>query len=204
MKLEEFEIFKGINNNTYQNEFKIISYNKEDMLFNEGDECTHLSFVIEGAITVRTYSLNGKEEIINTLLPGDIFGDVICFSKKKTYIGHIISEKHSTIAHIHKDKWIQLLQCNSNLLINFLESITNKTFQTKMENKILTHKNIENRIYYYLNTKINHQKEHFIFIKSVTDLSKTLNLPRPSVSRSLTQMEKKGLIRKTKNKIEVL
>lgn len=204
MKLEEFKIFKGINNTIYQNDFKIINYNKEDMLFNEGEECKYLSFVLDGAITVRTYSLNGKEEIINTLLPGDIFGDVICFSKNKTYIGHIISEKNSIVAHIHKDKWIQLLQGNSNLLINFLGSITNKTFQTKMENKILAHKNIEDRIYYYLNTKINNQKEHFVLIKSVTDLSKILNLPRPSVSRNLSQMEKKGLIRKTKNKIEVL
>ncbi len=204
MKLNNFEIFKGIHSSVYQNEFKIINYNKETVLFNEGEECKYLSFVLEGTITVKTYSLNEKEEIINTLLPGDIFGDIMCFSTNKKYIGHIISEKNSVVAHINKDKWIQLLQCNSNLLNNFIESIANKTFQTKMENKILAHKSIEDRIYYYLNTKINHPKKPVIFINSVTDLAKILNLPRPSVSRSLSKMEKKGLIRKTKNKIEVL
>ena len=72
-----------------------------------------------------------------------------------------------------------------------------------MENKILAHKNIEDRIYYYLNTKINN-RNNIVDIKNVTDLAKKLNLPRPSVSRSLTLMEEKGLIKRNKNRIEVL
>ena len=73
-----------------------------------------------------------------------------------------------------------------------------------MENKILTHKNIEDRIYYYLNSKIHNPKDNYVTIKNVTELSKILNLPRPSVSRSLSKMEEKGLIKRDKNRIEVL
>lgn len=203
MRIEEFKIFNDVPANIYKKEFKFMDYSKDDMIYNEGDECTHLSFVLEGVVSVRTYSINGKEEIINTLYPGDIFGDIICFSGNKTYIGHVIAEKKSTIAHIHKDKWLNLLQKNANILLHFIENITDKTFKTKMENKILAHKNIEDRIYYYLNNKIN-KKKKIVTIKSVTDLAKILNLPRPSVSRSLKTMEEKGLIIRKKKEIEVL
>ena len=173
------------------------------MIFNEGSICNHLSFILEGKLSIRTYSVNGKEEIINTLSTGDIFGDIICFSENRNYIGHVIAEKNTVIAHVTKENWLNILNNNPTILLHFIESITNKTFKTKLENKILAHKNIEDRIYYYLNTKINNQNT-IVDIKNVTDLAKKLNLPRPSVSRSLTLMEEKGLIKRNKNRIEVL
>ena len=203
MNLEEFNIFKGVEKERYFNYFKIISYNNDDMIFNEGSICNHLSFILEGKLSIRTYSVNGKEEIINTLSSGDIFGDIICFSENRNYIGHVIAEKNTLIAHVTKENWLNILNNNPTILLHFIESITNKTFKTKLENKILAHKNIEDRIYYYLNTKINNQNT-IVDIKNVTDLAKKLNLPRPSVSRSLTLMEEKGLIKRNKNRIEVL
>jgi CRP-like cAMP-binding protein len=164
----------------------------------------HLTFVLDGEISVRTYSLNGKEEILNIIYPGGIFGDIISYSNKSTYIGHIISNRNSIVAHIKKTDWLSLIQKDETLLINFLNHLTNKTFKTKMDNKLLLHKNIEDRIYFYLNTQIDKKKTRKIYITSVTNLANELNLPRPSVSRSLSIMETKGLIKRNKKEIEVL
>ena len=204
MQLKDFKMFTNVDLSKYLNFFRILSYNKEDMIFNEGTLCNHISFILEGSVSIRTYSINGKEEIINTLNEGDIFGDIICFAENKNYIGHIIAEKNTIIAHITKENWLKILGIDSLILTHFIESITNKTFKTKLENKILAHKNIEDRIYYYLNTQIKNPKNNFVNIKNVTTLAKILNLPRPSVSRSLTNMEQKGLIKRNKNRIEVL
>ncbi len=202
MKLEEFKMFNKINKDDFMKKTKLLSYNKDDMIFNEGEDCVHLSFILDGEISIRTYSLNDKEEILGVFYPGDIFGDVICFSNNHKYIGHVIANKSSIIAHIHKEDWLYLIQKNTQLLNNFVENITNKTYESKMQNKILAHKKIEDRIYYYLNSLIDNN--NFVFISSVTDLARKLNLPRPSVSRSLTNMENKGLIKRHEKKIEVL
>lgn len=204
MNLQNFKLFNKVDPNQYLKYFKIIDYKKEDIVFNEGEVCNHLSFVLEGEISVRTYSLNGKEEILNIIYPGGIFGDIISYSNKSTYIGHIISNKNSVVAHIKKTDWITLIQKDEILLINFLNHLTNKTFKTKMDNKLLLHKNIEDRIYFYLNTQIDKKKTRKIYITSVTNLANELNLPRPSVSRSLSIMETKGLIKRNKKEIEVL
>lgn len=204
MNLQDFKLFNGVEQSKYIDYFKIITYNKEEMIFNEDDECIHLSFVLDGEVSVRTYSLNGKEEILNVILPGGIFGDIISYSNKNSYIGHIISNKTSIVAHIKKTDWLELLKQDTTLLVNFLNHLTNKTFKTKMDNKLLLHKNIEDRIYFYLNTQIDKKKTRKIYITSVTALANRLNLPRPSVSRSLTIMEEKGLIKRNKKEIEVL
>jgi CRP-like cAMP-binding protein len=204
MNLQDFKLFNKVDPNQYLKYFKIIDYKKEDIIFNEGDVCNHLTFVLDGEISVRTYSLNGKEEILNIIYPGGIFGDIISYSNKTTYIGHIISNRNSVVAHIKKTDWITLIQKDETLLINFLNHLTNKTFKTKMDNKLLLHKNIEDRIYFYLNTQIDKKKTRKIYITSVTNLANELNLPRPSVSRSLSNMEIKGLIKRNKKEIEVL
>jgi CRP-like cAMP-binding protein len=204
MNLQDFKLFNKVDPNQYLKYFKIIDYKKEDIIFNEGDVCNHLTFVLDGEISVRTYSLNGKEEILNIIYPGGIFGDIISYSNKTTYIGHIISNRNSVVAHIKKTDWITLIQKDETLLINFLNHLTNKTFKTKMDNKLLLHKNIEDRIYFYLNTQIDKKKTRKIYITSVTNLANELNLPRPSVSRSLSNMETKGLIKRNKKEIEVL
>lgn len=204
MNLQNFKLFNKVDPNQYLKYFKIIDYKKEDIVYNEGEVCNHLSFVLDGEISVRTYSLNGKEEILNIIYPGGIFGDIISYSNKSTYIGHIISNKNSVVAHIKKNDWITLIQKDETLLINFLNHLTNKTFKTKMDNKLLLHKNIEDRIYFYLNTQIDKKKTRKIYITSVTNLANELNLPRPSVSRSLSIMETKGLIKRNKKEIEVL
>ena len=54
---------------------------------------------------------------------------------------------------------------------------------------------------YYLS--ILSEDDSYIYIKSVTDLSKTLSLPRPSVSRSLTNLEDKGLITRNGKYIKI-
>ena len=204
MNLQDFKLFNKVDPNLYLKYFKIIDYKKEDIIFNEGEVCNHLTFVLDGEISVRTYSLNGKEEILNIIYPGGIFGDIISYSNKSTYIGHIISNRNSIVAHIKKTDWLSLIQKDETLLINFLNHLTNKTFKTKMDNKLLLHKNIEDRIYFYLNTQIDKKKTRKIYITSVTNLANELNLPRPSVSRSLSIMETKGLIKHNKKEIEVL
>jgi CRP-like cAMP-binding protein len=204
MNLQDFKLFNKVDPNLYLKYFKIIDYKKEDIIFNEGEVCNHLTFVLDGEISVRTYSLNGKEEILNIIYPGGIFGDIISYSNKSTYIGHIISNRNSIVAHIKKTDWLSLIQKDETLLINFLNHLTNKTFKTKMDNKLLLHKNIEDRIYFYLNTQIDKKKTRKIYITSVTNLANELNLPRPSVSRSLSNMETKGLIKRNKKEIEVL
>ena len=79
--------------------------------------------------------------------------------------------------------------------------VADKSIAIKLQAKLLSHKNIEDRIMYYLNTLS--EEKNYVYIKSVTDLSKILSLPRPSVSRSLSNLEDKGLIKRNGKYIHI-
>lgn len=74
--------------------------------------------------------------------------------------------------------------------------ISTKALNLKQENKLFKHKNIEDRLIYYFKIESNRFNSSKICIDSVSNLARILSLPRPSVSRSLSKMEKKNIIAK--------
>ena len=169
-------------------------YNSNDLIFNEQTKCNMLAILIKGEVLISTITSNEKEEIFNTIYEGDAFGDILVFSSSHKYLGNVIATKKTKVAFIDRKALIEVFTKNPNLLEEYLKHIADKSIAIKLQAKLLSHKNIEDRIMYYLSTKAD--DNNTIYIKSVTDLSKVLSLPRPSVSRSLSNLEDKGLIKR--------
>lgn len=182
--------------------FKIVEYNAFDIIFNEHDVCNHLGIVLKGEVLISTITYNEKEEIINTIKEHDVFGDILLFASNNIYLGDVIAIKKSIVALITKDNLLTLLTQRKELLTKYLSHLSNKSLNIKLQSKLLSHKNIEDRIMYFLSTVKN--KDNIYEYKSITDIANKLSLPRPSVSRSMTILENKGLIKKEKKKIYIL
>lgn len=181
--------------------FKYINIKANDILFNEDSICNEIGIVLKGQLVISTITNLEKEETFNIINENEVFGDLLLFSTNHQYLGNVTATKKSKIALINKNKLLKHLQEDINILNSFLNSVSDKALNIKLQAKLLSHKNIEDRIMYYLNIN---QKDNIVRIESVTTLSKILSLPRPSVSRSLTILENKGLIKKEKNIIYVL
>lgn len=182
--------------------FKIVEYNAFDVIFNERDVCNHLGIVLKGEVLISTITYNEKEEVINTIKEHDVFGDILLFASNNIYLGDVIAIKKSIVALITKDNLLKLLTQRKELLTKYLCHLSNKSLNIKLQSKLLSHKNIEDRIMYFLSTVKN--KDNIYEYKSITDIANKLSLPRPSVSRSMTILENKGLIKKEKKKIYIL
>lgn len=198
-KVEEY-----ISNDEKSNFFVIKEFDHSNVIFNEGEHCTGISFVISGQVLIVTSTYNEKEEIINVINEGEMFGDVLCFSTNPFYLGNVIAKKKTKILYLPIDNFYKLIKINSNFLVFLLNEISDKTLVIKNQTKLLCHKNIKDRIIYYLNSECKKTKTKEINISSVEKLSNILSLPRPSVSRELSKLEREGLIKKEKNTIKIL
>ena len=186
--------------NKYTDKIKIKEYKSNDIIFNEDDNCQEVCIVLKGQIIISTITYLEKEEIINIINEKEVFGDLLIFSSNHKYLGNVISGKKSSVAIIKKNDLIDCLMIDKELLSLFLNSISNKALDIKLQAKLFSHKNIEDRIMYYLSIR---QINNIVKISSVTSMAKTLSLPRPSVSRSLSILEDKGLIKREKNVIYI-
>ena len=173
----------------------IKTYKAGDIVFNEKDLCTSIGIVEKGLISIVTITHTEKEEIITLVKENDIFGDALLFSSHPLYLGHGICKKDTTIRYISKESLMILFSIKPTFLESYLNQISNKMLLIKKENKLFKHKNIEDRIMHYLLDEKVKQKSNKIYINNVTMLANTLSIPRPSISRELTNMENKGLIK---------
>ena len=176
-------------------------YNSNDLIFNEYTKCNMLGIITKGEVLISTITHNEKEEIFNTIPENDAFGDILVFTTSSKYLGNVIATKKTKIAFIKKEILLDVFSKHPLILDKYLKHIADKSIKIKLQAKLLSHKNIEDRIMYYLS--ILSEDDSYIYIKSVTDLSKTLSLPRPSVSRSLTNLEDKGLITRSGKYIKI-
>lgn len=168
------------------------SLSSGDILFNEGDECNKMGIVVKGELCISTITFNEKEETFNIIKEGEMFGDLLIFSYNPVYLGDVIATRKTQVIIITKTKLLELLQQDKVFLSIYLSTICNKAVNIKKQSKLLSHKNIEDRILFYLKLHINKNNE--FKYTTITDISKELSLPRPSVSRSLTNLENKGYI----------
>ena len=172
---------------------------KGNTIFHEGDYCESVGIVISGKIDIVSYSFGGKEQIINSLKAGEVFGNNLLFSSEPIYRGDVVAKEKSVVAFINKENLISLLQSNKDFLELYLQAQSDKAKTLTARIQLLSFTNAEERLFYYAS-----KNNGIITFKNVTTLAATMGVQRETLSRLLTSLVERHLIKKEKGKIIVL
>ena len=172
---------------------------KGNIIFHEGDVCESIGIIISGKIDIVSYSFQGKELLINSLKAGEIFGNNLLFSSSPIYRGDVIAKEKSVVAFINKENLTNLLQNNKEFLDLYLQAQSDKAKLLTARIQLLSFPNAEERLFYYAS-----KNHNVIEFKNVTTLAATLGVQRETLSRLLTSLVERHLIKKEKGKITFL
>ena len=172
---------------------------KNNVIFHEGDVCETIGIIISGKVDIISYSFEGKELLINSLKAGEIFGNNLIFSSEPVYRGDVVAQEKSVIAIINKENLVYLLQNNKDFLNIYLKAQSDKAKLLTSRIQLLSLVNAEERLFYYAS-----KNDNVIVYKNVTALAATIGVQRETLSRLLTSLIKRHLIKKEKGKITVL
>ncbi len=197
--MKSHPLFKNVNKD-YSNHFMIKNYKKETLIFNEKEECKYLALILEGEVHISTLTYNDKEYTISVLNKNDTFGEFLLFSNNTQYLGDIIASSNTKIAFIDKSNLLELLQ-DKVILENYLKLLSKKSMANQEKIKIYSQKNIEDRILFYLFEESKKKNSKIIKIKSKENLALLLNIPRPSLSRSLIKLKNESIVEYDKHSI---
>lgn len=170
---------------------KVRTYEKNDLIFNEGDRCNYVCIVTNGAVKISTTSSLYNEFIISTIKSGESFGENLIFSERPFYLGDIIATKKTSILFLSKNDYVKYVDEN---LKEFLQENSKRYLLLQQRTKILLQKSIREKILFYLISKYNSTNSLDIKITSKEELAKYLNIERPSLSRELIKLKEEGLI----------
>ena len=172
---------------------------KNSVIAHEGDLCENVGIIVSGKVDIISYAFKGKEMLLNSLKAGDIFGNNLIFSSDPIYRGDVVAKEKCVIAFINKENLIYLLQNNQEFLTLYLQvqSDFGKSLNARIQ--LLSFTNAEERLFYYAS-----KNENVIVFKNVTSLAQQIGIQRETLSRLLTSLVKRHLIKKEKGKITFL
>lgn len=165
-----------------------IKFRKNQILFRHDERTNDIYLILKGRIDIIMTSLNGEEEIISSLNQFDIFANALVFASNPSFFGDVVAKEDGELIVVSKKDIINKIKEDEIFLSLYIQELSSKTMELNIRSKLLGHKNIRDRIIYFL--QINKGSINM----TINDLSKILVLPRPSVSRELIKMSNEDII----------
>lgn len=180
-------------------------YGKGEIIAFEGDKCSALGVLLDGSITIQRLLPSGKRVVMDTLHPGDSFGEVIIFSDVQVYPASIIAGEYARVVFISKENVLRMCLVSPGFLKNFMTLLSNKIWTLNRKVKSLSYHSVRQKTVNFLLEAYARQKTpelHFDISRS--EMADHLGLPRPSLSRELAGLKAAGWIDYAGDTIQLL
>lgn len=176
--------------------FNKVSLSKGEVLFREGELCTQIGIVKEGTLVISSYTFEGKEIVFNTINEGMMFGNNLLFSKEPHYKGNVTALTNTSVYLIDEINLLALGARNKAFLKEYLTIMANTTISLNTRVKLLSFNTLSERLNYDLFIH-----NGVLPFKSISALSKELNVERETLSRYISKLVDDELLKKEKNRL---
>ncbi|MFO7870618.1 MAG: Crp/Fnr family transcriptional regulator [Kiritimatiellia bacterium] len=173
---------------------------KRDYLFFEGKKGRAIYFLESGSIQLVKTSVDGKEVVIKTVEPGEIFAEVILF-EQDTYPVTAIALKKSTVYKLPKREFLRLL-ANEGFRDDFMGSVMQRLRYLADRILYLTTYDVEDRFLQFLREHYG-EKERYEVSMSKKDIAAAIGTTPETLSRLVLRLKQEGKLT-WKGKILVL
>lgn len=206
--LTKVSLFKGLNPDKIakcltEADFKIKEYKKNEIVFFRGDILKKIIIIVKGAARGEMQKFNGDTIVINQMKAGEVLASAFLFGKNNVFPVDLIALENSEFLFLDKEKYLDLIQSDKRLLLNFIREISNKSqYLSKRIWFNFTHKTIEEKVLSYI--KENAQDDKIKFLPSISGLAKKFEVTRPALSREISSLCKRKILKKIENNVYII
>ncbi len=182
-------------------------YDKDEFIFHQQDAPQKLFVLLEGSVAVGNDSIDGRRSIVATFgRSGELFGEVFLFIDQKVYDHYAQAVTSSKVLAIPKDFLCHTCGencgCHTKLISNMLSILANKAYYLNQKVQLLSCATLRQKI---AKTLLKHALPDGSVALSMNreELADFLNTARPSLSRTLMEMQADGLIKIKKKTIYI-
>ena len=180
-------------------------FKKGGLIFSEGDVANGLFIVASGAVKVFKASMDGKEQILHILGPGEPFGEVPVFSGQ-SFPANAQATVDASVLFIKRSAFVNLIVKNPSLALNMLAFLSLRLRQFAVQVESLSLKEVPGRLagyIIYLSEQQKNTRKIYLGI-SKGQLASLLGTIPETLSRIFLKMNQQGLISVKGGEIEIL
>jgi CRP/FNR family transcriptional regulator, dissimilatory nitrate respiration regulator len=207
--LSRSPIFRGLNAGTTrellsQVSFRIRKYAPGTIVAISGDEVGALQIVVSGMVKGEMVDYAGRVIKIEDIGAPRALAPAFLFGAQNTYPVNVVSVTDAEILTIRKSDVVRLLRNNETMLVNYLDTISNRSQFLSDKIRFFTFRTIRAKLAHYILEKAGHNLSRVRFGRTQQELAEFFGVARPSLSRALREMEDDGLIDASGKEITIL
>jgi CRP/FNR family transcriptional regulator len=195
VKLLQFtEFFKDLSEKNLTSLAKICipkTVEKKETLFTEGQEGHSIYLLVSGGVQIFKTSKDGRETVIKTIVPGEIFAEVILFEEKNYPVGARAVRK-SELLLIPRFQLLCLL-VEENFRNDFIRMLMSKQRYLTQRILYLSAYDLEERFFRFIKEQYGVRDEYTIHF-SKKDFAASIGTIPETLSRLIARLEKEGKI----------
>lgn len=174
--------------------YRIESYQKKDIIFNEGEVCQHIFVILSGQVQIQKVDASGRYFNVGIAEAGEMMGANVLFSNNSRYPLSTTALTPVSLLAMPKELVLKLCQVNSNFLERLLRVASQKAFLLTQRLNEVTVQTLRQNITRYLMSRYEEvgSEIHLPFTK--TAWANELGVQRPSLSRELKKLQEEGLL----------
>lgn len=206
MDIRNIKIFKNLSDKDLnlirsKTEFIEKTYSKGEYIFRYGESSGDLFYLIDGDLSVYQIDGNGKRFIFQNFTKRTLFGEIYSYLEEP-FDFDCECKTDSKILIIKNFKKIFEPPCPESFLRSYINLLSYKCLTLSKKNQITSQASLRQKIAKYL---IENEKDGKVKLTMKReDLADYLSTTRPSLSRELSKMADKGIIKVDGDFIEIL
>ncbi|WP_235910628.1 Crp/Fnr family transcriptional regulator [Heliobacterium mobile] len=178
---------------------KSCRYKKNDTIALAGEPFESIGVLLKGEALVIKETAAGHRSMMALLRPGDLFGEIVVFSKNSAWPATVIAQEESQALFISRRKLTgqceQSCTWHRTIIENMLRIISEKAMMLNKKVEYLTIKSMRGKLStFFLEQHRKAGTTTFRLPMKRNELADFLNVSRPSMSREMARMREEGLI----------
>jgi CRP/FNR family transcriptional regulator, dissimilatory nitrate respiration regulator len=203
-------LFRGISGEELATLFHSINhyfkqFRSGELLAQAGENVDKAMLLVSGRLQGEMVDFAGNSLKIEELDPPQMVAAAFLFGPQSRFPVYLSARTDGKILVIPKKDFISMLSLEPRVMVNYINIVSGKAQFLSGKITFLSLKTIREKIAYFLLQKMKNNSNNLIIIEQTqTNLADLFGITRPSLSRSILEMEKMGILTWTRESVKIL
>lgn len=208
-KLITCPLFRGMSKEEHdafleRNVNEVVNFEKGETVVRQGDIITSMYLLVKGVVRTQMITEEGNALEIDLLEAVMPLAPAFIYASNNKFPVDVIAMEPCTFLKISKSVWLKEMINNEKLLINFLTLNSNMTVFLSQKLQMISLKSLRHKLSIFLLEKTTPEKNYFILKRSRTQLAEYFGVQRPSLARTIKELEDERIITTSGRVVTVL
>jgi CRP/FNR family transcriptional regulator, dissimilatory nitrate respiration regulator len=174
--------------------YRIKKFQSGSIISQNGEQVSSLIMVIDGIVKGEMVDYSGRVIKIEDIPAPGAIASAFLFGKRNRFPVNVVAVSDVELLYIGKKDFLGLLMRNDLLLVNFLDMISNRSQFLSEKIKFLNFKTIRAKLAHFILQKSGRESNSVSLGMTQNELSDFFGVARPSLARTIGDLEKEGYI----------